>query len=160
MHSLSTLFLECSFGFFLTFQNSCHFLYCLILLHSNTFTRVHRYVYQFPLPSLLHECDPEVRVGYPMTPRGISLSSCWYLYPSAEGPRGRSWHVFICIGYTLKVVLLFSDVLFKHWWSLSVDQSRHRYFLVKWSIFRRRKTFLFLFEQNIDGDALLRYLTT
>lgn len=144
---------------FLTFQNSCHFLYCLILLHSNTFTCMHRYVYQFPLPSLLHECDPEVRVGFPVTPSGISLSSWWYLYPSAEGPRGRSWHVFICIGYTLKVALLFSGVLFKHSWSLSVDRSCHRYVLVKWSIFRRRKTFLFHFEQNIDGDALLRYLT-
>lgn len=56
---------------FLTFQNSCHFLYCLILLHSNTFTCMHRYVYQFPLPSLLHECDPEVRVEFP--PRDIAF---------------------------------------------------------------------------------------
>lgn len=107
---------------------------------------MHRYVYQFPLPSLLHECDPEVRVGFPVTPSGISLSAWWYLYPSAEGPRGRSWHVFICIGYTLKVALLFSGVLFKHSWSLSVDRSCHRYVLVKWSIFRRRKTFFISFR--------------
>lgn len=105
---------------------------------------MHRYVYQFPLPSLLHECDPEVRVGFPVTPSGISLSSWWYLYPSAEGPRGRSWHVFICIGYTLRVVLLFSGVLFKHSWSLSVDRSCHRYVLVKWSFLEEEKPFYFI----------------